>query len=71
MERFTIPLNDYNKALTSTKDEAYLTHLKNDFVITQDGLVVPRVNYGKAQGVAEQKPSTYSIALRGMRNARG
>ena len=46
MEHFAFSLDDYQRALAAATG-SYKSHLENDFVITMDGNVLPRVDFTK------------------------
>ena len=43
MDRYEISMADYSKALSEASDAGYRAHLVNDFTITPDGRVLPRL----------------------------
>ena len=47
MNHFEISLADYQRALVETTDQGYLRHLQQDFVITVDGRVLPRITFAE------------------------
>jgi len=47
MERYTLTIEEYRKALSEATDTGYRAHLVNDFVITPDGRVMPKLTIAK------------------------